>query len=165
MSGGRPTKPAELKNLQGTSRKDRQISSLEVMKFDDITQLKAIRVDGLHSAKSKQIFNATANILITNRMLAPQDIDKLIIYANAMALVKTCSKEIKGKIFTETHDKEGNINGYTQNPHIKLFKEMSEIVDKIGSEFGFDPLSRMKIKSTPEEKEDEFAKLQREFNQ
>jgi len=67
-------------------------------------------------------------MLIANKMFAPQDIDNLIIYANAMAMVVLCAKEIKGKVYTETHDKDGNFNGYAQNPHIKLFKEMSEIV-------------------------------------
>lgn len=164
MPAGRPKKPTELKSLQGTSRKDRVTESLEVIKFDSITQLKAINVKGLESAMSRKIFNDKANQLIMNKMLAPQDLDQLIIYANAMAMVITCSKEIKGKVFTETHDKDGNFNGWAQNPHLKLFREMSEIVIRLGSEFGFSPLSRMKFKLEPEKEIDPFQKLLNEFN-
>lgn len=164
MPAGRPNKPNELKALQGTNRKDRVKESLEVIKFDSITQLKAINVKGLESAMSRKIFNEKANQLIANKMLAPQDIDQLIIYANAMAMVITCSKEIKGKVFTETHDKDGNFNGWAQNPHLKLFREMAEIVTRIGAEFGFSPLSRMKFKLEPEKPVDPFQKLLNEFN-
>lgn len=164
MPAGRPSKPNELKSLQGTDRKDRKSESLEVIKFEDITQLKVLKVKGLESALSRKIFDEKANMLILNKMLAPQDIDQLIIYANAMAMVITCSKEIKGKVFTETYDKDGGFNGYIQNPHLKLFKEMSEIVTKIGAEFGFTPLSRMKFKLTPEEKKDPFQELFDKFN-
>ena len=164
MPAGRPNKPNELKSLQGTDRKDRHVESLEVIKFENITQLKAISIKGLETAMAKKIFNERSSQLIANKMLAPQDIDQLIIYANAMAMVITCSKEIKGKVFTETHDKNGNPVGYAQNPHIKLFKEMSEIVTRIGSEFGFSPLSRMKFKIELEKPEDPFEKMMREFN-
>jgi P27 family predicted phage terminase small subunit len=153
-----------LKSLQGTSRKDRVTKSLEVVKFESITQLEAVKVKGLDSAVSRKIFNDKANQLITNKLLAPQDVDQLIIYANAMAMVITCVKEIKGQIFTETHDKNGNHNGYVQNPHVKLFKDMSEVVIRIGAEFGFSPLSRMKFQLIPEEKIDPFQKLLNEFN-
>lgn len=164
MPAGRPKKPNELKTLQGTNRKDRATESLEVIKFESITQLKAIRVQGLESALSRKIFNERANQLIANKMLAPQDLDQLIIYANAMAMVITCSKEIKGKVFTEVHNKDGEFSGHTQNPHIKLFREMSEIVTRTGLEFGFSPLSRIKFKLTPEERKDPFQELIDKFN-
>ena len=163
MQGGRPPKPNELKSLQGTGRKDRKIEALDVIKFDNITQLKAVNIKGLGSAMSRKIFHERANQLIANKMLAPQDLDQLIIYANAMAMIITCTKEIKGKVFTETHDKDGNFSGYAQKPHLKLFKEFSEIVTKIGSDFGFSPLSRMKFKLTPEKEEDPFAALQKQY--
>lgn len=164
MPAGRPKKPNELKSLQGTSRKDRVTESLEVIKFESITQLKAINVKGLESAMSRKIFNEKANQLIANKMLAPQDIDQLIVYANAMALIMDCSKKLKKGLFNEVFDDFGKVKGYIPNPYLKLFKEMSEIVIRLGSEFGFSPLSRMKFKLEPEKEIDSFQKLLNEFN-
>ncbi len=164
MPAGRPPKPTELKSLQGTDRKDRKVESLDVIKFDNITQLKAIKIKGLETAMAKKIFNEKANQLILNKMLAPQDVDQLIIYANAMDKVIECSKNLKKGLFNEVFDDYGKVKGYIANPYIKLFKEMAEIVTRIGAEFGFSPLSRMKFKEDPGEKSDPLQKLFEEFN-
>lgn len=164
MPAGRHPKTNELKSLQGTSRKDRVTESLDVLKFENITQLKALNVRGLESAMSRKIFDEKANQLIANKMLAPQDIDQLIIYANAMALVKDCAKKIKKGLFNEVFDDFGKVKGYIANPYIKLFKEMAEIVSRIGSDFGFSPLSRMKFKLDPEKPIDPFQNLFDEYN-
>ncbi len=165
MPAGRPPKPNELKSLQGTSRKDRMIESLDVIKFENITQLKAINVKGLETAMSKKIFNERSGQLIANKMLAPQDIDQLIIYSNAMAMIIECTKNMKKGHFNEVFDDFGKVKGYIPNPYLKLFKEMSEIVTKIGSEFGFSPLSRMKFKLDVDEKKDPFQEMMDKFNE
>lgn len=164
MGAGRPKKPTELKALQGTSRKDRETKSLEVIKFDDITQLRAINVKGLESVTAKRIFNDRANMLIANKMLSPQDLDQLIIYSNAMSLVIECSKHTKKGLYTEIKDEDGNFKSWAPNPYLKLFKDMSEVVTKIGAEFGFSPLSRMKFKLEPEIKKDPFQELLDSYN-
>lgn len=164
MPAGRPKKPQELKSLQGTSRKDRMSESLEVIKFENITQLEAVNVQGLETAAAKKIFNERANMLIANKMLAPQDIDNLIIYANAMAVVMDAAKKMRRDMFTKTLDKNGKLSGYVPNPYLKLFKDMAEIVNRVGSEFGFSPLSRMKFKLEPEAKKDPFQELLDNYN-
>lgn len=165
MPAGRPRKPNELKSLQGTERKDRKVDALEVLKFEDITQIKVEKMRGLETALAKKIFNEKANQLIANKMLAPQDLEQLVIYANAYNHLVVATKEIKKGMFSELHDDLGNLKGYIANPYIKLFKEMSEIIIRIGAEFGFSPLSRMKFKIETEKPEDPFEKLNQQFNQ
>ncbi len=161
---GRPKKPNEIKSLQGTDRKDRYVETIDVIKFENINQLKVLKFKGLENANAKRIFNEKANQLILNKMLAPQDVDQLIIYSNAMSIIMECVKNMKKGFFVESFDDMGKLKGYIQNPYLKLFKENSELVIRIGTEFGFSPLSRMKFKPEKPNEVDPLQKLFNEFN-
>ena len=75
------------------------------------------------------------------------DIEQLVIYAASLDLLFDCIKEMKKGKFNEVYDDFGKIKGYIANPYIKLYREMIEIVNKIGSDFGFSPVSRMRLKA------------------
>ncbi len=164
MTKGRPKLPNEIKKLQGTDQPCRMSESLEVIKFDDISQIKAIKVKGLESASARKIFNDRASMLIANKILSPQDIDLLIIYSNALDQVIASTKMMKKGLFKETKDDQGRLKGYISNPYIKHFKDNSDLVIKIGSEFGFSPISRMRFGAEPEKEKDPLQKLLEQFN-
>lgn len=168
MSKGRKPIPDSLKVLRGTDQKTRMRGSLEVPALNDITGIVDVKkFTVLKSKRAKDIFIDKANQLIKLKLLTEMDIEQLVIYASSLDILFTCMKEMKKDLFKEIYaeDKEGNIflKGMVPNPYIKLYREMIEITNKIGSDFGFSPVSRMKLKAEKEKEVDPFEKLMQEF--
>ena len=157
---GRKALPNQLKVLRGTDRKDRMRPEIEanlISEINQIVDLKNFKV--LQSKRAKDIFIQKANQLIKLKLLTDMDIEQLVVYAGSLDILFTCMKEMKKENFTEITDKSGNVKGYVKNPYIKLYREMIEITNRIGSDFGFSPVSRMKLHAEQIQVKDPFQAL------
>lgn len=86
-------------------------------------------------------------------MLTELDLEQLAVYANSVDLIFDCLEGMR-KPAIPKYDKEGDLTGYIAPPELALYRQMVEIVNKIGSDFGFSPISRQRINAAPPEKEE-----------
>ena len=147
MTQGRKSLPNQVKKLRGTDQPCRMKPAIEgnlISEITEIVDLKNFKV--LQSKRAKDLFLQKANQLIKLKVLTDMDVEQLVVYAGSLDMLFTCMREIKRKgTFIEIYaeDKEGNpyLKGISPNPNIKLYREMIEITNRIGSDFGFSPVS------------------------
>ncbi|HNX12823.1 MAG TPA: phage terminase small subunit P27 family [Paludibacteraceae bacterium] len=164
MNAGRKSLPNEIKKLRGTDQPCRVKETIDVPKVGDISQvINVSKLKVLKTKRAKQIFKEKANQLIALQILTEIDFEQLAIYAHSLDTLFDCIDNItaSGK-FSEVHDENGRILRFIQNPYLKLYQDMVQICSKIGSEFGFSPVSRMKLHAKPEEK-DPLQELMKQF--
>lgn len=148
MTAGRPKLPRELKELKGTVRPHRE--SGEIVAFDLVLEVSPPKY--LNDLQ-RQIFIEKAEMLINQRVLKLPDVSLLEIYCVALANYFECERKIneEGKTYTDK-------NGYEQiNPLTKLQKQYFEQINKISSQFGMSPTTRLLSKVM--ENKDPFMKF------
>lgn len=120
-------------------------SNIDVPVVSSIKLTKGNKI--LKTQRSKKIFNEKANQLLHIGILTELDIEQLAIYAYSLDELFVCIDEIKnvGR-FKEIYDENGHVLRFIENPYMKRYREMFEIVNKIASDFGFTPVSRMKFR-------------------
>lgn len=158
---GRKAIPNALKKVRGTDQPVRMREELSVNPLTEpITKLP--KDSPLKTARAKKIFIEKANQLIALGVLTSLDLESLSLYASTLDTVYTCLAELKkGPEFERVKDKNGVIK-YVPNPYRQLLHNSIEIVNKIGGDFGFTPVSRQRISvKPPEEKNalEEFLKI------
>lgn len=149
MAGRKPI-PSELKKLKGTNQPCRAIApQVETEKITDINSIiKRVNIKTLKTKRAKDLFKEKANQLIRLQMLTDLDLEQLVVYAWVLDQAFTAAEELnKNGRYTKTYDENGIHVGYVANPNAKVFKEMSEMASKIGSDFGFTPVARLKLKA------------------
>lgn len=159
MTKGRKVLPSKIKTLRGTNQPCRIGTELNVTPI--INPIKGVSKScPLKNKRAKKIFIEKSNQLIANGILTDFDIEQLSIYAYALDQAYTCMENISDQgLFKEIFDDNGNILRYVQNPHLPLFRDMVDIANKIGSDFGFSPVSRQKIKAETPKDEDDLIKI------
>lgn len=154
MAKGRKPITNELKVLRGTDqpcRMAKEILSVDKIKcFDEIKSTSQLK--GLPTKRSKSIFRTKANQLIALGVLTVLDLELLAVYANSLDILFDCMEDMRLPA-TPKHNKLGQLIGYVPRPEIAMYKQMVEQVNRIGSDFGFTPISRQRINSAPEENE------------
>lgn len=150
---GRYKLPSQIKDVRGTKRKDRESSELSpttlVMSPADVKA-----PSGLNS-EAKKIYKEVVSQLVAMRMLQPIDTTALCIYANAIVTIAKMQKELdKDGYVTYIKDEDGNISGVTVNPMHKVLKDAINIANTIGSQFGWSPVSRLRLVAIASGKED-----------
>lgn len=160
MSRGRKPIPDELKILRGTDQPCRMSGKMNVV--DKITDIKQItscsKLKMLPTKRAKDIFKQKANQLIALNVLTELDLEQLAVYANSLDLVFDCLEGMREPAIPK-YDKEGHLTGYVAPPELALYRQMVEIVNKIGSDFGFSPISRQRINTDPTGKEETIEDL------
>lgn len=147
MSKGRPPTPNALKRLRGT---DQPVRMRDESQIEILTKVATPKV--LTTTRAKKIFKDKAAQLIFRKMLTVHDIEQLTTYAYSLDILFTCMKELEVGIFKPLKDDKGRIYKYIENPYLALYRQMVEITSKIGADFGFTPVSRMKLKLNNETK-------------
>lgn len=151
---GRKSLPAEIKNLRGTSQPSRENKGIDGKKIVNVSAPRILKTN-----RSKKIYREKARQLIDLKILTELDLDLLAIYASSMDMIFDAIENIDtdGKI-EKIVDGEGRTVKIVQNPYLKLMKEQIEIVNKIGGEFGFSPVSRLKLvsQSMKQDEDDSF---------
>ena len=155
MAGRKPI-PNELKKLRGTDQPVRMRDELSVEPI--VTPFLSVpKGIPLKSKRAKQIFLGKANQLIALRVLTAFDIESLSLYANTLDTAYTCIEKLGEKDaeeFTMNVNEKSGVVSYTPNPYRGLLRESIELVNKIGGEFGFTPVSRQRIATQPVEKDE-----------
>ena len=155
---GRYSLPKETKNLRGTARKSREVHS------DAWLQEAASGVSVPKDLKgdAAKIYKERVAMLYAMKLLQPIDVDALRLYSSAMASAIKIQKELDKEGFTVLErDEDGQLCKVSVNPLAKVLKDMINTVNAIGSQFGWSPVSRMKLQAMAkaEEKKDDFNEL------
>ena len=154
MGKGRKTLPDAVKSLRGTDQPCRLSGGgVEVDKITSITAITSTKnLKLLPTKRAKEIFKTKANQLIALGILTELDIEHLAVYANSLDVLFSCMENMREPA-VEKYDKFGNLTGYVPRPEIAMYKQMVDHVNRIGSEFGFTPISRQRInQQAPKEK-------------
>ena len=161
---GRKALPREIKQLRGTLKKSRDTGEITTDKITEISEIldtKKLKV--LKTRRSREIFREKANQLIKLNILTDIDLEQLAVYAYSLDILFDCMDEISKGKFREVYDDNGHIIRFIQNPYIKLYREMIEVCNKIGGDFGFNPVSRAKL-APQQQEEDPLADLMKQFS-
>lgn len=160
MSKGRKALPDEVKVLRGTDQPCRMSGTVDLA--ERITDIKKVtsasKMKLLPTKRAKDIFKAKANQLIALGVLTVLDIEHLAVYANSLDVLFSCLEGMR-EAAKEKRNKVGDLIGYITPPEVKLYKQMVEDVNRIGSEFGFTPISRQRINLEKKPIENPFQKL------
>ena len=161
---GRKKIPDSIKELRGTNQPCRMSGETNINPVEDFMEISDAKgLSVLKTKRAKDIFKEKANQLIQLKVLTNMDLEQLAIYAHNVDMMFTCMTELKKYKFKEVKDK--NQNTVTiENPYLKLYKDLIPLINKMASEFGFSPVSRMKFNHKPEEK-DPLQALLNKFNE
>ena len=142
---GRSKLPEEVKKLRGTSRKCREVKDV-VGKDTIIEVLEDVKVPTHLNAEAKKIYKEVVTRLFAMKMLQPIDEHALSLYANAMATAIKMQKELdkEGYLIT-VKDEMGDMYKVMVNPMAKILKDAINTVNTIGSQFGWSPVSRIRL--------------------
>lgn len=145
---GRPRKPTEIKKLEGTYRKDRDISK-NIPKFTRL--ISAGEAPDWFNAEQKSVFEFITGELIRINILETVDIDLIIAYCIERAAYFKNS-EIVNRVGTTKMTK----NGYTtlRTESVAARFHLSNMM-ALAREFGFTPASRQKLLIKDKDKPDE----------
>jgi len=148
---GRPKQPQQLLELKGTARKARRrIEAMVGMKITNFDQVAAL-CDYTHlTEQGQRIFIRQCTFLIGMNALQAQDLEMLMLYAQNYDIALRCMDQINSGQgwFNVTKNKRGEIVAVHELPYLKLFRRVSAIANSIGGQFGFTPISRIRMAET-----------------
>lgn len=166
MTRGRKPLPRETLALRDTLRKDRERPSSvigEPVPVDKVHE--RCQVSGLQGAteRARKIYWATCRKVAAQGMLDPAFCQELLLYAMDLDMLISAEESIKkdgitikqGKKTTTTRFFPDGSYEVTEkderydepNPAVKMHLQLQDRLIKIGSNFGFDPVSRSRLKS------------------
>lgn len=156
---GRKSLPDAVKIMRGTDQPCRMSGDDGITKITDVNQIKSVAgLKLLPTKRAKAIFKQKANQLIGLRVLTILDIEQLAVYANSLDVLFDCLDGMRRPAIKKI-DKDGNLVGYVTPPEVALYSKMVEHVNRIGSEYGFTPVSRQRIKQDGGEEENEIEEV------
>ena len=150
---GRYKLPEEIKAVRGTKRKDREYNELSPTTL--VMSPADVKAPSHLNPEAKKIYKEVVSQLVAMKMLQPIDTTALCIYANAIVTIAKMQKELdKDGYVTYIKDEDGNITGVTVNPIHKVLKDAINVANTIGSQFGWSPVSRLRLVAIAAGKED-----------
>lgn len=152
---GRSPLPEKVKQARGTARKSRQREDLPA-----VTSLIDINVPKHLTGEAKKIYELKVRQCFAMGILQEIDVDALSIYAWEMAELIRLSKELKAEGYIqEVETKFGTEKKV--NPKEKVVSRKITIVNSLGSQFGWSPVSRMRLQAIAkgDDKKDDFNDL------
>ena len=142
--------PRETLALRDTLRKDRERPSSTIGEPVSVEEIhKRCQVSGLQGAtkRAREIYWAMCRKVAAQGMLDPAFCQQLLIYAIELDLFIKCEESVKHDgPFLIGMTEEGAIYSYP-NPAVKMMQGCVEKLLKIGGNFGFDPVSRSRLKA------------------
>lgn len=152
----RPPLPDSIKNKRGTLRKSRLHPSVET----PAVQLLDVKAPARLKGEAKKIYERVVRQCFANGILAEIDADALSLYAWELAELIELQKRLKDEDYVV---EEMTKNGTTVklNPLVKVVQTKMAAVNALGMQFGWSPLSRMRLKAmaNPEEKKNDFSEF------
>lgn len=149
MTRGRKPLPRETLALRDTLRRDRERPSSTIGEPVPVEKVHELcQVSGLQGAteRARKIYWATCRKVAAQGMLDVAFCQQLLIYAIELDLLIKCEESVKrdGTFLTGVN-KEGATYTYP-NPAVKMMQGCVDKLLKIGGNFGFDPVSRSRLK-------------------
>ncbi len=153
---GRPLLPDTIKEKRGTFRKSRQRPTIET----PAVQLVDVKVPARLKGEAKKIYERVVRQCFANSILAEIDADALSLYAWELAELIELQKRLRDEDYVV---EEMTKNGTTVklNPLVKVVQTKMAAVNAIGQQFGWSPLSRMRLKAmaNPKKEKDNFSEF------
>lgn len=163
---GRKPLPDEVKAMRGTLRKCRTSKTETETPARGVCKpvTKATAPSWL-ADDAREIFDRTARMLISWKVLTKLDIPLLAAYAAAYANLKRAYADIASGpgYFIETKTQNGV--SVSMHPSARLFKDSLDVVNKVGAQFGFSPVSRRQVESADAGERKDAAKVTDPFDQ
>ncbi len=148
MTRGRTPKPTELKLLQGNAGK-RTLNTKEPK--PELVLIVPPPPKNL-GAVGKAEWKRLGSELVKLNLLSVLDTTMLEIYCDNYEQYRQSDKEIKtyfkkNKKYTVSYTNKGGHENEVPHPAIRVRRESLELLRSIGSEFGFSPSSRTRLKA------------------
>ena len=151
---GRKPLPKELLQLRGTDRADRDRPSSVTGEKIGISDIGKCQISGLQSAtrRARDIYWRTVRKVAALGMLEESFLSQIFFYAVEYDHFMTCSESVKKDgLYIVVETKKGTL--VVPNPAVKQRDKALEILLKIGSNFGFSPVDKQRLRvQSPDEK-------------
>lgn len=165
--------PDEVKELRGTLEERRARGKTPGIPIKDLNQVVSVRgIRVLQSDRAKQIFKQKCNQLIGLKLLTEIDFDNISIYANNLDKLYSLMRDLKEEgdtitLYKVIYKKSGDIEqiptSCVTNPKWKIYFSLIATLDKIGGNYGFSPVSRLRFGTIKDDDmpADPFAELKK----
>ena len=159
---GRKPLPKELLQLRGTDRKDRDRPASVSGEKIALADVGKCQISGLQSAtrRARDIYWRTVRKVAALGMLEESFLSQIFFYAIEYDHLMTCNESIrKDGIYITVEGKKGTF--VVPNPAVKQRDKALEILMKIGSNFGFSPVDkqRIRVQTEPEKPADKIKRI------
>ena len=157
---GRKPLPKELLQLRGTDRKDRDRPSSVTGEKIELSDVGKCQVSGLQSAtrRTRDIYWRTVRKVAALGMLEESFLSQIFFYAVEYDHFMTCCEDIRKRgAIIPGEDKNGNTILFP-NPAVKQRDNALAMLLKIGSNFGFSPVDKQRIRVQAEDPKDKKMK-------
>lgn len=156
MTKGRKPLPTELKKLHGTLQpcRARPSSTIgEIITLDRVGEM--CQVSGLKGAtrRARDIYWSTCRRVAMSGMLEEAFLTQILFYAVEYDHFITCCEDIKRDGAYMVSAGENGVPSVVVNPAVKQRDNALDKLLKIGSNFGFSPVDRQKLKVEVEDKD------------
>ena len=159
---GRKPLPKELLQLRGTDRKDRDRPASVSGEKIALADVGKCQISGLQSAtrRARDIYWRTVKKVAALGMLEESFLSQIFFYAIEYDHLMTCNESIRKEgIYIKVEGKKGTF--VVPNPAVKQRDKALEILMKIGSNFGFSPVDkqRIRVQTEPEKPGDRIKRI------
>ena len=155
---GRKPLPQEVLNLRGTDRRDRQRPTVSTGK--ELAEIRLWSVQGYSelTPRAKSIYRKVARAANALKILTEVDLLQLVMYAREYDwALDAMAKEREVGVMYSTTDKDGNVIWHS-NPARGVVDSAIRNINKIGTNFGFSPVDRQRIKLAAQDPKDKKLK-------
>ena len=161
MSKGRKPLPNAVRKLRGTDRPCRtREDGVTGKPIEKVESISGARGNRKLSRRAKDIFMERSRGLMELQILTTPDLDQLALYAAALDMAYTCISEIEAKgLFLSVYNEDGLLVKCIENPHVSLLNKLIIQINKLGSEYGFTPVSRQKLRIPEQKRESPLRRL------
>lgn len=141
MKRGRPSKPKELKKLEGTYREDRDGG---VLQFEKITEIPKAPTQLTRTAK--KIWKEITEVMITAQVLETIDIHTVAMLCEELATYYEMNKVIKKHGYTYRNQH----NNLVKRPEVTIRREAHEAAKSLAAQLGLTPAARQNYGISPD---------------
>lgn len=152
---GRNPLPERVKENRGTARKSRRRETLP-----GVPTLVDVAIPEHLTGDAKKIYELKVRQCFATGILEEIDVDILSLYAWEMAELIRLSKELRKEGYIQEVETKFGVEKKV-NPKEKVVARKITIVNSLGSQFGWSPVSRMRLQAIAkgEDKKDDFNEL------